>query len=254
MTISIIGSGNIAHFFATRLFAANVMLKQIYSPNLMHAISLAKAVNATPTDTLYTFDTNVDAIIIASTDDATLQLAKTLPVVNTLCIYTSGSISTNELLLENVACIWPIYSISQQNLPKPSQVINAGIIYEEKNKALIQEIGALAQLNLIEVSNEQKSILHLNATVLNNFLNHLLALSQNMLQENNLILDPLLPLLQSTIDKSLMQNAKKNQTGPALRNDTNTIQKHLKMLENNDALKNLYIAFTESIQALHSKK
>jgi hypothetical protein len=38
------------------------------------------------------------------------------------------------------------------------------------------------------------------------------------------------------------------QTGPALRNDTVTIEKHTDLLRQHPQLKNLYLLFTKSIQ------
>ena len=43
-------------------------------------------------------------------------------------------------------------------------------------------------------------------------------------------------------------SAKEVQTGPAVRHDKETIQKHLELLKNHPQLKNIYLLMTESIQ------
>jgi hypothetical protein len=59
------------------------------------------------------------------------------------------------------------------------------------------------------------------------------------------------PLIQETAHKILILSPKEAQTGPALRNDTKTIEKQLDFLENPE-YKKLYQLLTQSIQ--HVKK
>jgi len=53
------------------------------------------------------------------------------------------------------------------------------------------------------------------------------------------------PLLKETIGKALELGAEEAQTGPAKRNDIETITRHLKLLNNTD--KALYLAITNNI-------
>ena len=70
-------------------------------------------------------------------------------------------------------------------------------------------------------------------------------------EENNVPFEVLHPLIQETAHKISELSPKEAQTGPALRNDTITIEKHLDFLENPE-FKNLYQLLTQSIQ--HVKK
>jgi hypothetical protein len=58
----------------------------------------------------------------------------------------------------------------------------------------------------------------------------------------------LLPLIQETSSRLSDSNASVAQTGPALRNDTATIEKHLDLLSAHPQLKEIYMLFTKSIQ------
>jgi predicted short-subunit dehydrogenase-like oxidoreductase (DUF2520 family) len=58
----------------------------------------------------------------------------------------------------------------------------------------------------------------------------------------------LVPLIQETAQRLDTMSPAQAQTGPAIRNDTATIEKHLALLNNNPSLKMLYQALTQSIQ------
>ena len=66
-------------------------------------------------------------------------------------------------------------------------------------------------------------------------------------QEHNISFSLLKPLIKETAAKIETMTPKDAQTGPALRNDKNTLKKHQDQLFNPD-IKNLYLYLTESIQ------
>jgi 3-hydroxyisobutyrate dehydrogenase-like beta-hydroxyacid dehydrogenase len=73
--ISFIGSGNVATFLAKAFYMANCNIKQIFSPNLVYAETLAKNVNAEVCSAIQNFNTHVDFIIIAITDSKIEEIA-----------------------------------------------------------------------------------------------------------------------------------------------------------------------------------
>ena len=84
--------------------------------------------------------------------------------------------------------------------------------------------------------------------MVNNFTNHLYALVENYCKEEGLDFYLLLPLITETAARLQDLPAAKTQTGPAVRNDTLTIEKHLELLKKYPQLKRMYTLFTESIQ------
>jgi hypothetical protein len=58
--------------------------------------------------------------------------------------------------------------------------------------------------------------------------------------------------MRETLEKALALSPKKSQTGPAIRNDSITIEKHLQLLEKED--REMYRSITKSIQKTHGKK
>jgi predicted short-subunit dehydrogenase-like oxidoreductase (DUF2520 family) len=61
------------------------------------------------------------------------------------------------------------------------------------------------------------------------------------------------PLLRETMSKAMDIGPEKSQTGPAVRNDQNTIEKHMELLSFSPELKKIYREITMSIIKYHNK-
>jgi hypothetical protein len=59
----------------------------------------------------------------------------------------------------------------------------------------------------------------------------------------------LIPLIQETVERLKTTSPSETQTGPAVRNDLDTINKHIALLEEHPRLKKLYEIITESIRS-----
>jgi predicted short-subunit dehydrogenase-like oxidoreductase (DUF2520 family) len=63
----------------------------------------------------------------------------------------------------------------------------------------------------------------------------------------------LIPLINETISKALDIGPEISQTGPAVRNDNNTIEKHLELLSFSPELQKIYKEITLAIMHYHNK-
>ena len=91
-------------------------------------------------------------------------------------------------------------------------------------------------------------MLHLAGVFSCNFVNHMLAISQMLAEENEFDFKLLKPLVVETIEKALAGNPLDSQTGPAVRGDSETIKKHVALLSRiDDDLRDLYLALSTSI-------
>ncbi|MBK6276225.1 MAG: DUF2520 domain-containing protein [Saprospirales bacterium] len=90
------------------------------------------------------------------------------------------------------------------------------------------------------------------AVFVNNFSNHLFALAQDYCEKHQLDYQLLMPLIHETITKIDTILPKDAQTGPAKRNDTDIIDKHLTVLKNeDDKLFEIYKMLTDSILQMY---
>ena len=117
--------------------------------------------------------------------------------------------------------------------------------------AILEKVATAISDNVHAINSHQRKALHVAAVFVNNFTNYLYQLGNEICIENHVPFDILKPLILETAEKLLTLSPKEAQTGPALRNDTKTIEKHLDFLENPE-YKNLYQLLTQSIQ--HVKK
>jgi len=96
--------------------------------------------------------------------------------------------------------------------------------------------------------------LHLTGVIVNNFTNHLLALSHQVSKEKGFSFELLRPLINETVKKAFEIDPIAAQTGPAVRFDQNTINLHIHRLkEYSPELADIYKALTLSIQSLAKK-
>ena len=116
--------------------------------------------------------------------------------------------------------------------------------------SILMQLAELISNKVFEVNDEQRRKLHIAAVIVNNFSNHLFALTKEYTDSLDLDFDLLKPLMQETMLKALAQNPKDIQTGPAKRKDYKTIAQHESMLSD-PKLKELYLWFTQSIDSYY---
>lgn len=250
MKIAVIGSGNIATFFSVKLFQAGHCITQVLSKHENNALKLAQKVNAKAETNPMHLDQNAEVYLLAVNDDAIHQYIDHPILKNKLVLYSSGAVSLHEVkeISSQIACLWPVYSIQKENLPDHTEVplvINHSDAVD--SNTILHIANAISKLHYT-LSDKQKKTAHLGAVIANNFSNHLFTLSKQMLLNEDIPFDVLLPLIINTTSKLEISPPEKNQSGPAIRHDETTLKHHLELLENNEILKKIYSLLTESIQ------
>ena len=97
-----------------------------------------------------------------------------------------------------------------------------------------------------ETEDEYRRKIHLAAIAANNFTNYLFTLTEDFCKREKIDFRLLLPLIRETVQR-LSTFAGPMQTGPAIRNDQVTINKHLGMLTNYPEFRFVYELLTEQI-------
>ncbi len=149
----------------------------------------------------------------------------------------------------NGAVMWPL-----QNLTSSSKLNGSPIFYEcvnHNDEKIILEIASLLEANAVKSTLEFRHKMHLCAVLSHNFSNHLIAQSEEIIGVDNT--KHLIPILREMIRKLEHDSAAKIQTGPALRHDESTIQRHLELLDSNKDLSEIYTLLSKSIQKYHEK-
>ncbi len=250
MKIVIIGTGNVATHIALALKAVNMQVEQIWSYHYENAVILANQVNAVPVKHISHLNKEADLYVIAVKDDVIAELVIQLTEFKGIIVHTSGAVNMSVFtgLIKNYGVFYPLQTFSKSKVINFS---NIPICLEANDKytlTLLKEIADRLSTNVNEVNSEKRRILHLSAVFACNFTNHLYALAQEVLTVNGLDFDILRPLIAETANKVQTELPLNVQTGPAIRQDNETLLKHEDLLKDQPALLEIYKTLSESIK------
>ncbi|MER2999099.1 Rossmann-like and DUF2520 domain-containing protein [Pontibacter populi] len=254
MNIAIVGVGNVAWHLAQALQKAGHTITAVYSRNKAHSEGLTTLLpNAVATQSLNFRTIVADVVLIAIPDAALPGIAEQIKVKpGTIVAHTSGSQSLAVLSTitgANYGVFYPLQTFSKNATVDVQQV---PVLIEGNTEATIDLLTQLAQTisqKVERVDTDKRKQLHLAAVFACNFTNHLLGISQELLQKADMPTDLLQPLIQETIKKATTHHPYSVQTGPAIRNDQNVIDEHLRLLQHQPNLQAIYQLLTQSIQA-----
>lgn len=244
--ISIIGSGNIAFHLGKALKNNGINIDFVLARNLKEGNRLVEIL-----DSEFTFEfqtlSDSDLVLLCVPDDVIYDLIDQIP--NSNIAYTSGSVELKEIEEKNIGVFYPLQTFRKTDALDINKV---PFFIEASNETLEKELKILAKkisTNVSIMTSEERKKYHLSAVFINNFTNHLLYLAKKEADKNGIVWENLLPLLEETLKKNLISNPFDNQTGPAKRNDNQTINKHISMLEGKS--KEIYQLITESIKSTY---
>ncbi len=250
--IVILGAGNIAqHLYSAFRKQNSVAIVQCYN---RRGLSLhPDQEKNTITDDIKLLK-EADLYILAVSDDAIGEISEKLPFENRFVVHTSGSVPMQALDNSNQKGVfYPLQSFSKDKKVDFSTIPICIETDQEKNVMILEKLATTLSQKVYKISSEQRNILHVSAVFVNNFTNYLFSVGNDICKENNIPFEILHPLLLETAQKAIEIDPNKAQTGPAIRNDYETIARHLKILSNTSH-KEAYKALTKAIQSKYGKK
>jgi predicted short-subunit dehydrogenase-like oxidoreductase (DUF2520 family) len=245
ITISIIGSGNVAHHLISAFDkSSEVQLIQVFSRDknkVSHFINPQRIINN------YDDLQKVDLIIIAVSDHAIVDVSSKIPFENQLVAHTSGAISLDDLNFKNRKSVfYPLQTFSKNKELNFSEIPICLEAQNESDYEIIEKIARTISNKTYKVNSEQRKSLHVSAVFVCNFVNHLYQIGNEICTENNVDFEILKPLILETANKIKTLSPKEAQTGPAKRQDSQTINSHLAFLTDVNQ-KEIYKILTKSI-------
>ncbi len=253
MDIVIIGSGNAAAVLGRKFKEAGHNIVQVFSRNASAASELAYEWDTESANYITLINRDADVYLIAVSDDAVAGIAKDLQLPGKVVAHTAASVPKEVLknVTNHYGVFYPLQSLRKEMLQLPDMPVFFDGSDEEARRKLEALARSIAPQNVSEAGTDQIGKLHVAAVVVSNFTNHLYVLAEEFCRKEGLDFRQLIPLIEETALRLKMAPASSFQTGPAIRNDKETIQKHLEILHNHPALKNIYLLLTESIQQKH---
>jgi predicted short-subunit dehydrogenase-like oxidoreductase (DUF2520 family) len=256
MNIILIGSGNVAHHIGQAL-AREHNITQVFSRSPANAQSLAHALNADAVSSMNEIKKDADLYLISVSDDAIRNIAAELPSVKGIVAHTSGTTTMDVLnRFENYGVLYPFQTFSKE---RKIYFNNIPVLIEGSSSDVISNLRQTANSisdNIFEIDSGQRAMLHLSAVFSSNFVNHFYAIAKDILDKAGLPFEILHPLIIETASKATKIDPLTAQTGPAVRNDTEIINKHVEILNNipDRELKELYLILSKRILKMSQKK
>jgi len=250
--VIIIGSGNVASHLISYINACETLnLIQIFVRNTNQEESF---LNQSIITDDYKKIKEADIYIIAVSDKSISEVSKNLPFENRFVVHTSGSVSMDVLDAKNRRGVfYPLQTFSKNKAINFNAVPFCLETEFKEDYLILENFTERFSKNIYSISSEQRKYIHVSAVFVSNFTNHMFTIGNEICKENGIPFDIFKPLIQETINKINELDPIQAQTGPAVRNDSDTIKKHLNLI-NNENIKSLYLNITESIKNYNVKK
>lgn len=245
--ITFIGSGNVASNLSIELRNKGYEIVEVWSKSENSAKKLSKKLNCNWSADLKKLK-YTHLFIVSIKDDFIEHVISQIQDKKTPIIHTSGSIGLD--VFEENSSFGVLYPLQSFNKEMPSNFKEVPICIESNDKNLekdLYKMGSHISESVHLINSYQRQILHLSAVFACNFSNHMIRISEEILKENSLDFNLLKPLIYNTINRIHTNSPKKTQTGPAIREDYRTIEKHIELLKDNSQLKRIYSEITDNI-------
>lgn len=247
--IVIIGAGNVGTHLAISLQKAGCNIMQVVGHREAAVKELVKKTGSDYTLVFEEVLKGQDLYLLALPDKVLTEVLPRLGLDNELLAHTSGSVPINVLspFSENTAVFYPLQTFTSSrdvNFKEIPILIEANRIDNENS---ISDLAAKLSDRVLVTDSAKRQSLHMAAVFASNFSNHMYNVARILAESNEVDYSLLVPLIRETTAKAIELGPQKSQTGPALRNDRQIIDKHLSMLGDKPQMQELYRLITQDI-------
>lgn len=258
LKVAIIGAGRVGAAIASDFYEKRIHIEAIIDKEKTKAKSLAQKVGSSIySDHFSSIPSSVNLFIISVQDRFVFEVAKDLANIfsnleGKFAFHTSGTLSSEELNpLKEKNCeifsLHPNFSFLSNNTAKQSLIkFNECVFAIESNSrkaiAFAKKLCKILDYEFIELKFEQKLLYHIFSVIISNYTVTEFYQVEKFFGKK--LIKSYIKLLKSTIQNIEEFGVKKSLTGPIIREDIQTIQKHLSSLSKIDKnLMELYKKF-----------
>lgn len=253
--ISLIGSGKVAWQLAQALENAGHTIEEVWSRDRENAARLVDHLYAAEVHSSLDFSHSRAEVFILSVADAAAGevVEKLMLPADALLLHTSGALPMEVLApaANRYGVFYPLQTFSKGRMLDFSQVPFCLEASDKKSLKHLKQLGASLNSRLYELDGPKRRVLHVAAVFACNFTNHLLHISEEILEGQQIERELLHPLIAETVQKSMEIGPARAQTGPAVREDRPVLEAHLQLLEQHPQWAELYSLLSQDIIRLH---
>ncbi|MDC6388646.1 DUF2520 domain-containing protein [Maribacter sp. PR1] len=251
ISVVILGTGNVAQ----NLFEALIGTNDI---NIIEVVgrsddSLSYFQRKSKVSTDWDNPPKADIYIIAVTDDAIKEVSDKINVSG-LVVHTSGSVSLSTLSKHKKRGVfYPLQTFTSGKLIDFNEVPLCLETHRKKDFKILNTLGGKISSNVQVIDSEKRRVLHVAAVFVNNFTNYMYSIGNDICSASDLDFSILYPLIRETANKIEYLSPYSAQTGPAKRNDLDTLHKHLNFLKDKKQ-RAIYKLLSNAIKASNEKE
>ena len=248
--IVMIGAGNVATHVSRHLHSSGHKLQCIYSKSGVSAKTLAAELGVPGTSNREEVPAEADFYFICVPDREVPGIASKFSDTKGIWLHTSGALPMSILqpVSDRYGVLYPLQTLSRSRPLAASQI---PCLVEGSAKDVTASIMNLA-LSVFErvekVNSEQRLVIHTAAVFTNNFSSHMVHIGRELLAQREVDPQLLNPLLEETFAKIRDLGTVEGRTGPAVRGDQGTMNKHIELLQDHPAWQKLYTFISRDIE------
>ncbi|HOK25967.1 MAG TPA: DUF2520 domain-containing protein [Bacteroidales bacterium] len=251
--ISFAGAGKVAGALSREFFSKGHKIIQVASAGNKRGPALAELFGSEWLDSL-NFTSPADFIIVAVPDNLLGEVLHKIKCPSgTIVVHTAGSYGL-EVFPENIRYRGVFYPLQTFSEGRKISFNEIPVFLEASDSNVmsgLKELASAITSRIYESVAEHRRMLHLAAVFACNFTNHMLTLAKQICSKTPYNFNVMLPLINETVNKAIEKGPELSQTGPAIRNDTLTIKKHLELLSFSEEMKRIYLEITNSISEFY---
>ncbi|MDX2249773.1 MAG: DUF2520 domain-containing protein [Bacteroidia bacterium] len=248
--IAVVGAGNLAWSLIPALQQAGLSVSALISRSLSKADFYCRTwgIKTGGTD-LSLIPPEVNLIFFTVNDQALSEMMPQLAPFSerqVVCVHTSGSTPLNvwKSLGRFIGVFYPLQTFKAETVQDFSRIP----VFLEGDRDVLKILRPVAELlsqKVQAMDSENRLRLHLGAVLVNNFTNCLYRLAQEINPSTDFSVYQ--PLINGHLEHVFSIGPAQSQTGPAIRGDISTLQKHLALLKDQPETAALYRQFSKII-------
>ena len=248
MKIVVVGSGNVAESLTQAIAEADGLeLAQVFARNEERGRKVAELSNSEWSNTLLA---KADLYLVTVSDNAVAEVAESLHIPKGAVVAHTAGCCPIESLAPHThrAVFYPFQTFSVGRKVD----FTKGYIFLEgaTDHALktVEEVAHALTPNVLPADSARRAVIHLSGVFACNFANAMYANAAEVLAKEGLPFDIVAPVIEETAKKIIdVKDPATTQTGPARRGDSETLDRHRKMLANEPKKREIYDKISEDI-------
>lgn len=250
-----LGAGNTATVLSELIVKAGHEIVQVISRNEENARTLASSYRASTAALDAERFADAELYIVALHDAALDHVEKIPALKDKFVVHTAGAVSMNVFkdITATYGVLYPLQSLSKF----VDYVPEIPFLVDGNNQETMHRVLGFAKTlsdKVIEANDTERLNYHVAAVFVSNFTNHLYALAELFCEKERIDFKTLFPLIDETTLRAKSISPFLTQTGPAIRDDIFTLNRHLQALASYPDLKYVYLKLSESIIKHHGRR